>query len=104
MEQFFRTLNAEGEIFINNPKINGLDINKLIETKDFKDVKSINKFVIQSFNTDKEAKISNFSIKYKINDNLIILDETAIEVDKFNSRGTLLPYLELKPKKIPLRK
>ena len=86
MEQFFRTLNAEGEIFINNPKINGLDINKLIETKDFKDVKSINKLVIQSFNTDKQAKINNFSIKYKINDNLIILDETALEVDKLNSR------------------
>ncbi|MGY8974681.1 MAG: hypothetical protein ACKVHD_00230, partial [Alphaproteobacteria bacterium] len=35
---------------------------------------------------DKQAKINNFSIKYKINDNLIILDETALEVDKLNSR------------------
>ena len=85
LEQLFKTVNAEGEIFIKKSIINGLDISKLIETKNIKDIKNIDKFVIESFNTDKQAQINNFSIKYNINNNNILFDEVNIEIDELNS-------------------
>ena len=85
LRQFFKTLNAKGEIFIKNPTIKGLDINKLIETKNIKELISIDEFIIEAFNTNKQAEINNFSIKYNINDNEIIFEEENLKIAELNS-------------------
>jgi len=85
VKQFFETLNAEGEIYFKNTTLEGLDVNKLKETRNIKNELSIEKLILESFNTDKKTKVNNFSIKYDVNNNNLILYETKLVIEDLSS-------------------
>jgi len=57
----------------------------LIEKRSFKSELDMNEFILESFNTDKEAEINNFSIKFNINNSSLILEEVNLKINDLNA-------------------
>ncbi len=85
VDEFFKTIKAEGEVFIKNPVIEGLDTNKLVAIKNIKSKSSLDKFVFESFKTNKNAEIESFSTEYIIENNKLLIKNLSLKIDKFNA-------------------
>ena len=85
LDEFFNTLNAEGEVTFKNILIKGLDINKFATVYNIKNKLDFDKYIFESFNTDKEILLDNLSSQYSIKDNKVIFEGIDINVGEYNS-------------------
>jgi hypothetical protein len=85
LDEFFDSLNAEGEVTMKKPVIIGLDFSKLMTAKSINDKLSLEKVVFESFNTNRNTELESISSEYSIKNNNLILKNTILKNDQINA-------------------
>ena len=85
LDEFFDSLNAEGEVTMKKPVIIGLDFSKLMTAKSINDKLSLEKVVFESFNTNRNTELESIFSKYSIKNNNLILKNTILKNDQINA-------------------
>ena len=85
LDEFFDSLNAEGEVTMKKPVIIGLDFSKLMTAKSIKDKLSLEKVVFESLNTNRNTELESIFSKYSIKNNNLILKNTILKNDQINA-------------------
>tara|TARA_B100000579_G_C22604533_1_gene744252 strand:- start:106 stop:864 length:759 start_codon:yes stop_codon:yes gene_type:complete len=72
---------GEGKIEFKKNLIKGLDINKIISIESIEEDDDLFNYVYESFNTNQEKKIDNFTINSTYSDNTLIFQAFEIKLD-----------------------
>ena len=81
--EFFETMEGEGEIQFKKNLLKGLDVTKIININNIQGDDDLMDYVYQSFSSDKEKKLDDFNMNYTFSNNSLTFQTFEIKIDDF---------------------
>ncbi len=81
--EFFETMEGEGEIQFKKNLLKGLDVTKIININNIQGDDDLMDYVYQSFSSDKEKKLDEFNMNYTFSNNSLTFPAFEIKIDDF---------------------
>ena len=81
--EFFETMEGEGEIQFKKNLLKGLDATKIININNIQGDDDLMDYVYQSFSSDKEKKLDEFNMNYTFSNSSLTFQAFEIKIDDF---------------------